>query len=436
MAAWLLGFASSQGGTSSGYWVRPGPDTLVDMCSWYCNCDLKTMTVDCSANNAHFDHFPKGLMNSNMTTFILDNNKIPSIPAGAFGTMTLIKHLSINNNEIASIDPQAFSTAANPYLAGLLSLKLSHNRLTTVSPTLLAPLVNLEAVELAHNRFTTLPGTLFSGLTALRTIALEGSQLTTIPANLFAGMANMTILTMFHNKLTAIPPGALLHAVKLKYFYAHGNKLTTMPSNLFQSAGECLRVKLSNNSLSTLQPDAFTGLRSLEQLHLDQNLLTTMSGSSFNSMTKLQILNLSHNTPMARLPRYVFDQMPAMERCFMNDCALAVLPPGLFRTQVKLLTLKLHNNKLSNMGVAHDVFSGLAKLERLDLDFVPYLEYFCPIPSTCRIMAPHHVTTVEFDRPCVCESRLCAAASRAAPPHVLAVTMSVLVVARSLWGSS
>ena len=55
----------------------------------------------------------------------------------------------------------------------------------------------------------------------------------------------------------------------------------------------------------------------------------------------------------------------------------------------------------------------MAKLERLDLDFVPYLEYFCPIPSTCRIMAPHHVTTVEFDRPCVCESRLCAAASRA-----------------------
>merc|ERR1711924_302908 len=141
----------------------------------------------------------------------------------------------------------------------------------------------------------------------------------------------------------------------------------------------------------------------------------------------------SHNL-LQGLPRYVFDQMPSMERCFMHHNELATLPPGLFKSQAKLLTLRLKNIRLSKLGVAHDVFNGLGSLELLEMDFVPYPEYFCPIPSTCRIMAPTHVTKDQFDRACVCESRLCAAAARTAPPRALAAVLSVLVALRSVWG--
>ncbi len=357
----------------------------------------------------------------------LKNNRIEHIEDGAFHVMINLQTLDLSGNQLHNIHQGTFSGATK-----LLHLDLSNNKLERVDGAFAEMLV-LTRLDIRNNKITSLTQFTFRDLTSLRYLLLSGNHITHVDRRAFRNLAklmylvlkgnpvgnadnieftsyylsyvdmsecglryvprglpnsirylqlrrnNMTvihqrdlgqvpylsILVLDENGITFIEDGTFTPMIYLQQLWLNGNKLTMIPrplpsalqrilmdsnqigavTDIFPDESKINTLSFMGNNISYISPYAFRKIPELKSLDLSNNLLHSIYSDTFVNSTQLKTLQLSKN-PLT----YFYS------RCFH----------GL--TNLKTLTLAYID---TNATVHDNIFMGLEKLKKLDLDSSP-----------------------------------------------------------------
>ncbi|XP_026883076.2 volume-regulated anion channel subunit LRRC8D [Electrophorus electricus] len=176
---------------------------------------------------------------TSLTELELHNCELERIPHAVF-SLTNLQELDLKSNSICTIE----EVISFQYLKRLTSLKLWHNKITAISPTI-SYVKNLESVYLSYNKLDSLCVSLFH-------------------------LPKLRYLDLSHNSISLIPDEVGL-LQNLQHFAITGNKLRSLPEQLF----ECTKLKVlcvGHNSIAIL-PDSIGELLQLSQLELKGNCL-------------------------------------------------------------------------------------------------------------------------------------------------------------------
>ena len=128
---------------------------------------------------------------------------------------------------LSGVDDCAAVTVAD--LAGLTSLQIAGQNITTLKAGDFAGLTSVTLLNLASNSFTTLPDGVFSDLTALTTLNLSDNSLSLLPGTVFSGLTALETLTLDSNALNALPDGLFTGLTALTGLGLSGNPTNPLP---------------------------------------------------------------------------------------------------------------------------------------------------------------------------------------------------------------
>jgi len=284
----------------------------------------------------------------------------------------------------------------------LLSLKVPHNSLSTLPPSL--PLSLLE-LDLSNNKFDEMPIKNPDGLQSLRFLNLSHNSLSSLPSSLH--FRNLEILDLSSNGISSLPE-SLFQLTSLTHLDLSRNKIKEIPihvSSLSQlvtltlsennlgsfpisiaSLSNLRHLSLGSNGLKELAPE-ISALISLEQLELQHNHLTGLPIEFFR-LGSLKILKLYDNeigvlseefgkleelteiffqeNQLSRLPKKI-GKLKKLRKLFLEFNQLISIPDSLAHLS-KLVVLMLHNNKFDRIP---PVLYEMKSLLRFSLDHNP-----------------------------------------------------------------
>ncbi|PSN46305.1 hypothetical protein C0J52_18602 [Blattella germanica] len=292
-------------------------------------------------------------------------NRIGRLDPKAFGNLDLLEVLTLEHNSIVTLRKRAFDG-----VEALQVLDLSHNHIEQLQVEQFANLANLRMVDLSHNHIRSLPRDVFQN-TKLERLDLSSNEFVVMPSSALGEVGyTLRYLDMSHNHVehldsTMFPDTPNLLGLKL----AH-NKLTILPDNVFTSLGGLLRLDLSSNPLRANFKELFhyvqrlrhlnladTGLRrtpnlplpNLVSLNLSSNLIEEMSAAAVEGLERLRSLHLSGNRFLG-VPSQAWAHMPLLKNLDIS------------RNPIKIIT--------------KESFTGLNRLQKLNVQDLPHLERF------------------------------------------------------------
>ncbi|KAF7657399.1 hypothetical protein LDENG_00027850 [Lucifuga dentata] len=248
-------------------------------------------------------------------------------------------HLDLSSN---SIGPLSDSMLSGPGYTTLVSLDLSNNHITKVSPNALSKLRYLETLDLSHNSLENLSTSCFSGLPLAEvdlshnsfrefdmdvfsakvngepvSVDLSHNKLETVFRTLHGRALHIQSLNLIANQLLSIPD---LAGIPLRYLNLDGNPITSIKEGAFDQLKDLVYLSLSGLcKLQEIKPQSFKGLQSLQVLDLSKNpKLTTLSPAVFNGLGSLLELNLS-NSGVTSLPINMLTHLPSIKSIILGQ---------------------------------------------------------------------------------------------------------------------
>uniref|UniRef100_A0A3Q1CL83 LRRNT domain-containing protein n=3 Tax=Amphiprion TaxID=80969 RepID=A0A3Q1CL83_AMPOC len=242
-------------------------------------------------------------------------------------------HLDLSS---IAMGPLSDTMLAGPGYTTLVSLDLSDNHITKVSPNALSKLRYLETLDLSHNHLERLSSGFFSGL-PLAEVDLSHNSFHEFDMDLFATKVNSEPLTvdLSYNKLVSVLAslhGRILHiqtlnlsanqlssaptlaGLPLRYLNLDGNPITQIKKGTFAQLKDLVYLSISGlNELRLIEPYSFKGLHSLQVLDLSNNpKLKNLSLAVFSGLDSLQELNLS-GSGVESLPTKILTHLPSIK---------------------------------------------------------------------------------------------------------------------------
>ena len=332
--------------------VMSSSSSRLHSCPRHCHC--KNVTVDCS--NSHMVQLgqqfpPKSLR------LVMDHNRIARIPAKTFQGLTQLNYLSMVENNISVIEPQALDGLDN-----LRLLFLDKNYLRQLPEEVFTGVPRLGNLSLSNNGFTlkalnesvvflqnveglNLKNNMldsdrafpigFSAMSNLRILDLGGNQgLRNITEDYFEALQGLEIqwLSLQHCPIVEVHPEAFLNlphlhhldlsetmmplnamenilqglvnsslvSLNLEYVFVYSDihaKIT--PDFFFSLRGTGLTdLNMEGNYggfLGSLHNGLFRWMRELRHLTLDKCHITSVSRDAFKGLHRLKKLSLRHN---------------------------------------------------------------------------------------------------------------------------------------------
>lgn len=242
-------------------------------------------------------------------------------------------HLDLSSN---AMGPLSDAMLAGPGYTTLISLDLSSNRITEVSPKALSRLRYLENLDLSDNSLESLPSRALSGL-PLAEVDLSYNSFQNFDMDVFATKVNgePIIVDLSHNQIRVISRGdrgggapliqslsltanrltdvPALGGLPLRYLNLDANPIGSVHRGAFAQLKDLVHLSLSGMpELREIRPHAFTGLESLQVLDLSGNTeLKTLSPDIFTGLDALQELNLS-GSGVTSLPGDTLARLPSV----------------------------------------------------------------------------------------------------------------------------
>lgn len=249
-------------------------------------------------------------------------------------------HLDLSSNRLETVNE---SVLAGPGYTTLAGLDLSHNLLTSISPTAFSRLRYLESLDLSHNGLAALPADSFT-TSPLSEVNLSYNRLREVPVSAFTthGQGRALHVDLSHNhihRLVPHPAGASLPTPTIQSLNLAWNRLRTVP-NLRDLPLRYL--SLDGNPLAAISPGAFTGLAGLTHLSLGSlQGLPQLAPYGFHELHSLQVLDLSGNPKLKWAGAEVFSGLGSLQELDLSGTSL-VPPPE---------TLLLHLPALQSISV-------------------------------------------------------------------------------------
>ncbi|XP_008842439.1 tsukushin isoform X2 [Nannospalax galili] len=253
-------------------------------------------------------------------------------------------HLDLSSNRLETVNE---SVLAGPGYTTLVGLDLSHNLLTSISPTAFSRLRYLESLDLSHNGLASLPAKVFTS-SPLSDVTLSHNQLREISISAFTTHSQGRALhvDLSHNLIHRLLPHqaqASLPAPTIQGLNLAWNRLRAVPD----LRDLPLRyLCLDGNPLSTISPGAFTGLAGLTHLSLASlQGVPQLEPHGFRELPGLQVLDLSGNPKLKWVGPEVFSGLGSLQELDLSGTNLVPLPEMLLR----------HLPALQSVSVGQDV---------------------------------------------------------------------------------
>lgn len=237
-------------------------------------------------------------------------------------------HLDLSSNRLETVNE---SVLAGPGYTTLAGLDLSHNLLTSLSPTAFSRLRYLESLDLSHNGLAALPAQSFTS-SPLSDVNLSHNRLRELSVSAFATHSQGRALhvDLSHNLLQRLAPHparASLPAPTIQSLNLAWNRLRAVP-NLRDLPLRYL--SLDGNPLAAIGPGAFAGLAGLTHLSLGGlQGLPQLAPHGFRELRGLQVLDLSGNPKLTWAGAEVFSGLDSLQELDLSGTALVPLPEKL-----------------------------------------------------------------------------------------------------------
>lgn len=262
-------------------------------------------------------------------------------------------HLDLSSN---AMGPLSDTMLAGPGYTTLISLDLSSNLITKVTPSALSKLRYLETLDLSHNNLESLSPTCFSGL-PLAEVDLSHNSFREFDLDVFTTKVNgePVSVDLSHNKLVSVSTtlrGRVLHIQSLNL---SANLLTSVP----RLAGLPLRyLNLDGNPIAQIKEGAFAQLKDLVYLSISGlPELQEIEPNSFKGLQSLQVLDLSNNPKLKTLSPVVFSGLDSLQELNLSGSGVASLPNNMLThlPSIKSITLgrSIHCWRTQKQGQFH-----------------------------------------------------------------------------------
>lgn len=237
-------------------------------------------------------------------------------------------HLDLSSNRLETVNE---SVLAGPGYTTLAGLDLSHNLLTSISPTAFSRLRYLESLDLSHNGLAALPVDSFTSL-PLSDVNLSHNRLREVPVSAFTthsqgrglhvDLSHNVIHHLVSHPARASQPTPTIQSLNLAW-----NRLRTVPD----LRDLPLRyLSLDGNPLAAIGPGAFTGLADLTHLSLGSlQGLPQLEPYGFRELHGLQVLDLSGNPKLKWAGAEVFSGLGSLQELDLSGTGLVPLPETL-----------------------------------------------------------------------------------------------------------
>uniref|UniRef100_A0A8C9TYV4 Nephrocan-like n=1 Tax=Scleropages formosus TaxID=113540 RepID=A0A8C9TYV4_SCLFO len=331
---------------------------------------LKTLEL---AKNKLTD-IPCGLPHS-LEVLNLGNNRIQSIQDSCFEGLRKLRVLDLQKNLINSLWGSTLIS-----LVKLEFLHLDGNGIETVQGSLRLPLLKL--LSLADNKISSLPPFCLAPLMALTTLQLQGNLLTRVPQDLPRSLIS---LNLNQNQIKVLKTRELGHLRRLTKLSVSQNRLASVDGNLrlpnlttLELWGNQLRVvpgrlaprletlDCKQNSIQEVTHYHLCGLRHLRHLFLENNTIQHFEAIALKNCIQLTNLALEQNL-LSTIPEGLPESLVRLD--LKGNCIETIRKQEV-RPLKRLQVLNLRNNRLSSLD--HSTVELLPELRKLFLDGNPW----------------------------------------------------------------
>lgn len=247
-------------------------------------------------------------------------------------------HLDLSSNAMGPLND---AMLAGPGYTTLVSLDLSSNGITKVSPNALSKLRYLETLDLSHNSLESLPPRSFSGL-PLAEVDLSYNSFREFDMDVFAAKVNgdPVIVDLSHNHITTLSRGLHFGGIPLIQSLAlTGNQLRSVP----KLAGLPLRyLNLDANPIARIEKGCFAELKDLVHMSLSGlGELWEIQADSFKDLQSLQVLDLSGNPKLKTLTPAVFSGLGSLQELNLLNSGVTSLPSNMLSHLPNIKSIRL-----------------------------------------------------------------------------------------------
>uniref|UniRef100_A0A0K0EL75 LRRCT domain-containing protein n=1 Tax=Strongyloides stercoralis TaxID=6248 RepID=A0A0K0EL75_STRER len=257
-----------------------------------------------------------------------------------------IVEMDLSYNHIHTLGPNLFSDFKK-----LKVLKLSHNRITKISPFTGLPL--LHKLHLDNNILGTLPRNVFESLKNLNELVLDGNEAINLDNDIFGkGLQKLTILSLDYCELSEIPHNVFKNLKNLKQLSLRGNPLVSMPSAI-NAIPHLLILDMSETNLPEFDKMALSEDHELETLFM-QNMkyIYMINDCAFCKLKNIKKIDFSNSTHLYSINSNAFGMISdtssvPQNLTFLNfeNCNLTTFDSNLLLWE-KVMSLKISGNPL------------------------------------------------------------------------------------------
>lgn len=262
-------------------------------------------------------------------------------------------HLDLSNN---AMGPLTDTMLAGPGYTTLVSLDLSSNDITKISPNALSKLRYLDTLDLSHNQLVSLPSHCFSGL-PLADVDLSHNSFQEFNMDVFSAKVNAEPISvdLSHNQLSLVTIASRSKVLRIQTLNFSGNQLSSVPS----LAGLPLRyLNLDRNLITEIKEGDFAHLKDLVYLSISGlSELQKINSNSFKGLHSLQVLDLSNNPRLLSISLAVFSGLDSLQELILTGSGVTALPTNMLThlPSIKSITLgrSIHCWRTKKQGQFH-----------------------------------------------------------------------------------
>ncbi|XP_071961374.1 uncharacterized protein [Antedon mediterranea] len=301
-----------------------------------------------------------GTVLQNLTTLILNHNRISSIDGAAIAMFPNMETLDLNFNEFTVIRNGSF-----PAINNIQRLYMNSNKISSIYENAMINLTHLKTLKLNKNSVKKLPKDMFEPLANLTILELNKNRLRKVESLTFLKLKKLRVLKLRRNGISLLEDGAFYGLERLEELYLDNNKLSSINKGWLYGLETLKHLSVNNNSINFTDPMSFCA--KLQSLDLSYNQLVSLVENNFEKLTELQSLNLGHNF-LSSFEDGAFRGLVSLTELLLdhNDISWTIEDAaGAFKGLTSLLRLGLAGNKVTS--ITRKSFSDLTELQQLDL---------------------------------------------------------------------